>query len=137
MVCWISQSISQAIVVYLFVQFSRPVVFKKAGEGESDSDEDERRDPNLDYIGVSNLNASKKTIANQYLFGDEGLDGTLQFSIENFEKEIQENWGEQENQLRTAIYCSFIKDTDTNLLLKKFKQRKSNYRNSMTNLEQS
>ncbi len=34
-----SQSISQVIVIYLFVQFSKPTVLKEE-EGDSDSEED-------------------------------------------------------------------------------------------------
>ena len=49
-----SQSISQAIVIYLFVQFSKPVSLTKDVESDdSDSDEyeiDERRDPNIDMM---------------------------------------------------------------------------------------
>ncbi len=48
-VCDTSQSISQVVVIYLFVQFSKPTVAKKE-EGDSDSDEDQRRDVNLDMI---------------------------------------------------------------------------------------
>lgn len=48
-----SQSISQAIVIYLFVEFSKPVSLQKERE-DSDSDFDEefdtRRDPNLDMM---------------------------------------------------------------------------------------
>ena len=79
-------------------------------------------------------NVDKYTNAKQYLFEDEGRDGTFkniseqipkddarteETHIENFKNEIQKNWGEQESKLRTAIYVSFVKDTDTNLLRKK------------------
>ena len=90
--------------------------------------------------------------ANQYLFEDEGLDGsfidfglknpkddayTEETQIYNFKNEIRKTWGAQESQLRTAIYVSFVKDTDTNLLRKKVKQRRSTFRKSTTVLEQS
>lgn len=42
-----TQSISQVILIYLFVQFSKPDVVKKE---EGESDEDERCDMNLDMI---------------------------------------------------------------------------------------
>ena len=49
-----SQSISQAIVIYLFIQFSKPVSISQQDEQASDSDFDEEfdttRDPNLDMM---------------------------------------------------------------------------------------
>ena len=49
-----SQSLSQAIVIYLFIKFSKPVSFSKKNKDESESDEDFEdsldRDPNLDMM---------------------------------------------------------------------------------------
>ena len=35
---WTSQSISQVLVIYLFVQFSKPIVVKSEEESESEED---------------------------------------------------------------------------------------------------
>ena len=90
--------------------------------------------PTMQRIKKVDYNVDKYISAKQYLFEDEGLDGTFrdpdfrilindarteETQIENFKSEIQKNWGEQESKLRTAIYVSFVKDTDTNLLRKK------------------
>jgi len=49
-----SQSVSQGIVIYLFIQFSKPVQLNRALDEDSDSDyEDEfdrMRDPNIDML---------------------------------------------------------------------------------------
>ena len=83
------------------------------------------------------------TSAKQYLFEDEGQDGSfydpnrelnyiegVDAKIENFTKEIKQNWGEQESQLRTAVYISFVKETDTHLFRKKIQKRRSTFRKS-------
>ena len=60
------------------------------------------------------------TSAKQYLFEDEGQDGSFiipntedeanEAKIEKFTHDIQKNWGAEESQLRTAIYVSFVKE---------------------------
>ena len=97
-------------------------------------------------------NVEMYTSAKQYLFEDEGLDGSFrdpsfqvpeddacseEIQIENFKNELQKNWGEQESKLRTAIYVSFVKDTDTNLLRKNSNKGGQHSKKSMTSLEQS
>ena len=117
-----SQSISQIIVIYLFVQFSKPAVVKTE-EGESDSEE-ERRDMNLDMMYyVKNMptvqmkrikdvdyDIDKYTSAKEYLYDNRGEatsfiapyldndnDEIEEGKIESFTNEIQKNWGEQES----------------------------------------
>jgi hypothetical protein len=80
-----TQSISQVILIYLFVQFSKPDVVKT---DEEDSDEDERCDLNLDMIYyMKNIpimqrikdvdyNVDIYKSAKQYLFEDESLKGS-------------------------------------------------------------
>ena len=54
MVLFTSQSVSQVIVIYLFVQFSKPVSLAKDVKDENESDEEyeeiSNRDPNLDMM---------------------------------------------------------------------------------------
>ena len=46
-----SQEISQAIVIYLFVQFSKPVSFANdAQDQESDDELEDKRDANIDML---------------------------------------------------------------------------------------
>ena len=46
--------------------------------------------------------------------------------IDNFTNKIQKEWGKEESQLRTAIYVSFVRETDADLFRKKIKKaRKS------------
>ena len=135
-----TQSISQVILIYLFVQFSKPDVMKTE---EGDSDEEERCDMNLDMIyymkNVPKMQRIKDVdynvdiykSAKQYLFEDESLKGsykekgfhvpidaynTEETQIDNFKNEMQKNWGKRESKLRTAIYVSFVKSTETNII---------------------
>ena len=93
--------------------------------------------PTMKRLKDVEFDVDKYTSAQQYLFEDEGLDGSYRIrssdfnndeediKVETFTNEIQKNWGKQESQLRTAIYVSFIKDTDTHLFRKKLKKRRS------------
>lgn len=102
-------------MVYLFVQFSKPVGLKQE-EDESDSEQDERRDLNIDFLYyVKNMptfqrikdvdyNVDIYTSAKEYLFEDEGKDGEFitvdqehfdrdEIKIELFKNEVVKNWG--------------------------------------------
>jgi hypothetical protein len=118
-----SQSISQAIVIYLFVQFSKPVSLTKDVESDdSDSDEyelDERRDPNIDMMyyvkQMPNVKMQrmkdvdyeidKNKGALDYLFDEtEHMDGSFvsagrnfideDTKIDKFTTNLQKKWGE-------------------------------------------
>ena len=99
--------------------------------------------PTIQRIKEVDYDVGLYSSAKQYLFEDEGQDGsfiipnddpdyyeTEETKIEKFTNQIQKNWGEQESQLRTAIYVSFVKETDTNLFRKKIKERRSTFRKS-------
>jgi|688.fasta_scaffold2330991_1 hypothetical protein len=88
------------------------------------------------------------TSAKEYLFQDEGKDGEFitvdqehfdkdEIKIEIFKNEVEKNWGQQESQLRSAIYVSFVDEMDTNLLRKKVKKerRRSTFMKSRTSMQ--
>ena len=87
-----------------------------------------KRMRDVDY----NVDQSKGAI--EYLFEDEGMDGSFvqrpnyeteeDNQIEDFSNDLAKTWGRAESQLRTAIYVSFVKDTDTHLFRKKIKQQR-------------
>ena len=102
-----------------------------------------RRMKDVDY------NVEMYTSAKEYLFEDEGKDGEFvnfdqdhfdkdEINIEIFKDEVEKNWGQQESQLRSAIYVSFVNDMDTNILRKKVKKerRRSTFVKSPTSLNQ-
>ena len=84
------------VVIYLFVQFAKPVVVKQEEE-DSGEDEDERRDMNIDMLYYVkslpkmqrlkdvDLDVGKYTSAKQYLFEDEGLDSSYRIPIRDFD----------------------------------------------------
>jgi hypothetical protein len=42
--------------------------------------------------------------------------------MQDFVNDLEKTWGKAESQLRTAIYVSFVKDTDTHLFRKKIEK---------------
>lgn len=104
--------------------------------------------PTFQRIKDVNYNVDMYTSAQEYLFEDEGKDGefvtfdqehfdTDEIKIEIFKTQVEKNWGQQESQLRSAIYVSFVNDMDTNILRKKVKQerRRSTFSKSTTSLQ--
>ena len=153
-----TQSLSQVIVIYLFLQFSKPQGVKTE-DGDSDPDEDQRRDVNLEMLYYINTmpkmrrikdvdyKVDKYNTAQEYLFEERGLDGTYRIpdfniakddyeaeetNMENFVNERKKHWGEGESSLRTAIYVSFVRNTDTVQFRKEIKRRRSTFRMSGT-----
>jgi hypothetical protein len=47
--------------------------------------------------------------------------------MNNFTDKLNEKWGAEECQLRTAIYISFVKDSETRLFRKKIKQARTSF----------
>ena len=47
--------------------------------------------------------------------------------MNNFTDKLNKKWGAEESQLRTAIYISFVKDSETRLFRKKIKQARSSF----------
>jgi hypothetical protein len=137
--CYFSQAISQTIVNWLFIQFAMPVSLKQEVKGDDDSDYEEEfdqmRDPNLDMMyyvkGMPKMQRLKDVDyeidrnkgALDYLFEEREQDGSIfaverdiydeDVKIDGFHDEVTKKWGEEETQLRTAIYISFVKKQDT------------------------
>lgn len=115
---------------------------------DSDSDyEDEFdriRDPNIDMMfyvkqmpkmqrlrDVS-YDIDMKKGALEYLFEEREEDGEYVVEerdylnedgrIDGFTGRLTKKWGREESQLRTAIYISFVKDSDTMMFRKKIKK---------------
>jgi hypothetical protein len=118
----VSNSISQAIVIYLFVQFACPVSLKKQTR-DSDYEEelDRVRDPNLDMVYyVKNMPKMRRNVEEDYDLEHDKSFTERMFTevdaieadarIDGFTDRMTEKWGEEETQLRLAIYISFVKD---------------------------
>jgi hypothetical protein len=143
-----SNGVSLTIVIYLFLQFAKPVSLKQEVKEDSDSDYEEEfdriRDPNMDMIYyVKNMPKmqrleevdlnidSDKTVA-EYLFEEGQRDGTFVMEdhlgqdnkIDGFTDRMTTKWGEEETKLRLAIYVSFVKDSDTYSFRKKVKKHR-------------
>lgn len=100
---------------------------KSAKDEEFEEVEDER-DPNVDmlyYMGNVkmqkrdlDLNIDRDQGAIAYLFEDEGMDGSFRIPIDfqdelaksKFSNRLSSRWGEEETQLRTAVYVSFMRE---------------------------
>jgi hypothetical protein len=144
-ILYFSNSVSQAIVIYLFVQFATPVTLKKEEDTDYEEEFDRARDPNLDMMYyVKSMPKMKHTRKEDYeidtskgvaeqLF--DSRDEEVQFTeeedileqdakIDGFTDRMTNKWGEEETQLRLAIYISFVKDADTLMFRKKVKERR-------------
>jgi hypothetical protein len=153
-----SNAVSQVIVIFLFLQFSKPVSLKQEVKDDSDDSDyeeefDRSRDPNLDmmfYVKQMpkmqrlkedyDIDEKEKT-ALDYIFEERVQDGETileecdyirdDAKIDGFTESCVNQWGQEETQLRTAIYISFVKNADTLNFRKKIKKaRKSVIRQS-------
>lgn len=99
--------------------------------------------PKMQRLKDVDYEIDKKKGALDYLFDEtEHQDGSFvsvernyieeDTKIDNFTANLQKKWGEEESHLRTAIYISFVKDTDTIQFRKNIKKaRKSVVRQSI------
>lgn len=85
-----------------------------------------------------NLSIDPSKSALEQLYEDDQHDGEFQLQDEEqdyeqankFANRLSKHWGRQETELRTAIYVSFMKESDLNYLRNRIKQTKSSNRSS-------
>lgn len=148
---WTSQSISQTIMIYLFVQFSQP---PKAEGEDSDSEEEINgfRDPNMDMLYYTRQMPKMQRIKNvgydidqskgamEVLFDERDDDGEFRLeteepdflveesNINGFNQRVTQKWGKEETKLRMAVFVSFVKESDTLAFRKKTKKARVSVR---------
>lgn len=96
--------------------------------------------PNISMRRIKDVDyeIDKNKGALDYLFNEtEDMDGSFVSTSRNFIEEdtkidkftinLQKKWGEEESQLRTAIYISFVKQTDTLMFRKKIKRARKSF----------
>jgi hypothetical protein len=136
-----SGSISEFIVIYLFLQFSRPVSLKAYVKEDDDSDYEEEfdrvRDPNADMMFyVKNMPKMKKKEKEDYDVSrelkEEEFDDDFEVEdalealnedakIDGFVDRMSSLWGEEETKLRMAVFVAFVNNHDTLQFRKKAK----------------
>ena len=161
---YLSGVISEIIVIYLFLEFSTPVSLKKVKEKEEEEEDyeeefDRIRDPNVDmmyFVKTANQAPKMKRIrddinydidnekgAAEYLFDDQDAPSVWNVDesefddaeIDKFTDSCSVAWGgEEESQLRMAVFVAFVNNKDTvNLKKKAKKNRKEVIRRASVN----
>ena len=93
--------------------------------------------PKMQRLRDIDLDIDKNKGALEYLFEERNEDGSFVLvdrdaieedqRITKFTDKLNQKWGKEESQLRTAIYISFVKDSETYLFRKKIKQARQSF----------
>ena len=136
-------------MIYLLLELSRPVSLKKEIKEDEDSDYEEEfdriRDPNIDMMFWVKKAPKMKRIrdvdyeidqnqgAAEYLFADRDAPSFVEVDesefddaeIDKFTDNMSVAWGgEEESQLRMAVFVAFVNNKDTVNLRKKTKKNR-------------